>query len=184
MSVVTIWTSRVEPLDPIRIIESLTKGGVRFVLVGGLAALVHGYTGLTQDADTVPAYDDENLARLCDVLLTLDASLYANPARSDVGDDGSPPEAADFSFTPSALRRRTAWQFATAAGPLDVLFAIDGPGGYEALAPRASIRRIAENEVLVAALDDLIESKETAGRDKDLRALGELRRLRRESLGE
>ena len=177
----TIWTSHVEPLDAIRIIGSLNDGEVRFVLVGGLAALVHGYTGLTQDADTVPAYDEENLERLCRVLVALGASLYAHPARTDLADDGSPPEASDFAFSPAVLRRRTIWQFATSAGPLDVLFAIDGPGGYESLAPRASIHTIAGHEILVAALDDLIESKETAGRDKDLRALGELRRLRRES---
>ena len=38
---------------------------------------------------------------------------------------------------------------------------------------------VAGRPIHVAGLDDLIDSKETSGRDKDLRALGELRRLRR-----
>jgi predicted nucleotidyltransferase len=59
-----------------------------------------------------------------------------------------------------------------------VLFAIDGPGGYDTLVAHAERRVVDGHEILIASLDDLIESKETAGRDKDLRALDELRRLR------
>lgn len=174
----TNWTSAFEPLDAIRLLGALEIHRVRFVLVGGLAALAHGFTGLTQDADAVPAYDEDNLARLCDALIGLDAKLYAHPARSDLGDDGAPPESTAFEFSAAALRSRTSWQFVTAAGPLDILFAIDGPGGFESLAPRAVTRVVSGHELLVISLDDLIESKEATGRDKDLRALGELRRLR------
>lgn len=173
------WTTRVAPLDAIALLDTLGAHGVEFVLVGGLAAMAHGYTGLTQDADAVPAFDDANLARLCAALAALDAQLYANPQRRDLGAGGEPPEAARFTLTPESLRTRTAWQFSTAAGELDVLFAIDGPGGYDTLIRTAETRTVAGRPIHVAGLDDLIESKETSGRDKDLRALGELRRLRR-----
>ncbi|MEO6468653.1 MAG: hypothetical protein ABIP21_06095 [Acidimicrobiia bacterium] len=173
------WTTRVEPLDAIVLLDTLGAHGVDFVLVGGLAAVAHGYTGLTQDADAVPAFDADNLARLCTALAALDARLYANPQRRDLGDNGAPPEAAMFALTPESLKTRTAWQFSTTAGELDVLFAIDGPGGYDTLIRSAETLTVAGRPVLVAGLDDLIESKETSGRDKDLRALGELRRLRR-----
>ena len=173
------WTTRVAPLDAIVLLDTLGAHGVEFVLVGGLAAVAHGYTGLTQDADAVPAFDDANLARLCAALAALDAQLYANPQRRDLGAGGEPPEAARFTLTPESLRTRTAWQFSTAAGELDVLFAIDGPGGYDTLIRTAETRTVAGRPIHVAGLDDLIESKETSGRDKDLRALGELRRLRR-----
>jgi hypothetical protein len=66
----------------------------------------------------------------------------------------------------------------TDAGPLDVLLVTDGPGGYHVLIRNAEPRQVGDFEVMVASLDDLIEAKETAGRDKDLRALGELRRVR------
>ena len=173
------WTTRVAPLDAIVLLDTLGAHGVKFVLVGGLAAVAHGYTGLTQDADAVPAFDNDNLARLCAALKALDAQLYANPQRRDLGDGDEPPEAAMFTLTPESLRTRTAWQFSTAAGELDVLVAIDGPGGYDTLIRNAETRNVAGRLIQVAGLDDLIESKETSGRDKDLRALGELRRLRR-----
>ena len=173
------WTTQVLPLDAIALLGALGDHGVEFILVGGLAAVAHGYTGLTQDADAVPAFDDGNLERLCTALEALHAQLYANPQRRDLGDDGEPPEAARFTLTPESLRTRTAWQFSTTAGELDVLFAIDGPGGYDTLIRSAETMTVAGRQVHVAGLDDLIESKETSGRDKDLRALGELRRIRR-----
>ena len=173
------WTTRVAPLDAIVLLNTLGAHGVRFVLVGGLAAVAHGYTGMTQDADVVPAFDHDNLARLCAGLKALDAQLSANPQRRDLGEGGEPPEAAMFTLTPESLKTRTAWQFSTAAGELDVLFAIDGPGGYDTLIRSAENLTVAGRPIHVAGLDDLIDSKETSGRDKDLRALGELRRLRR-----
>ncbi len=176
----TVWTSSTRPLDAVRIFATLSSHEVRFVLVGGLAAVAHGYTGLTQDADAVPAFDDDNLDRLCTALVELDAQVFAHPARRDLAADGAPPEAAGFTFSRDVLRSRTAWQFSTTAGPLDILFAIDGPGGYDTLIRSAIPVLVADREIWVASLDDLIESKETSARDKDLRALGELRRLRRE----
>ena len=174
----TAWTSEPVPLDAIRLLAGLREHEVRFVLVGGLAAVAHGYTGATQDADAVPAYDDENIERLCRALAELGARRYVHPDRPDREAGGDPAEVESFGLTVTTLRTRTAWQFMTDAGPLDVLFAIDGPGGFDSLAPRAVTRMVGGHEILVAGLDDLIESKEASGRDKDLRALGELRRLR------
>ena len=173
------WSSQVHPLDAIRLIGALVDREVAFVLVGGLAAIAHGATGITQDADAVPAYDDVNLERLLLALRDLDARLFAHPDRTDLAADGAPPEANALPLTVGSLKERTAWHFTTSAGLLDVLFAIDGPGGFDSLAPRAVPRTVGGRALLVAGLDDLIESKAMVGRDKDLRALDELRRIRR-----
>lgn len=174
----TTWTSDVRGLDALGIFTALHNHKVKFVVVGGIAAIAHGYTGLTQDADTVPAFDVANLDRLARALQSLDAQLYAHAKRTDLNADGSPPELDGFAWTGKHLRTRRVWQFMTNAGPLDVLLVIDGPGGYDVLIRNAEPRTVAGFEVMIASLDDLIEAKETAGRDKDLRALGELRRLR------
>jgi hypothetical protein len=172
------WTSEPRALDATRIFEALHQHDVRYVVVGGLAAIAHGYTGLTQDADAVPAYDIPNLDRLASALRGLNAVLYAFPERTDLRAGGAPPELDGFEMTGTHLRTNRIWQFMTDAGPLDVLLVIDGPGGYDVLIRNAEPRTVGNFEVMVASLDDLIEAKETAGRDKDLRALGELRRLR------
>ncbi len=172
------WTAERRPLDAIRLFTVLHQHDVRFVVVGGLAAIAHGYSGTTRDADAVPAFDVENLDRLVGALRELDAVLYAHPERTDLRADGSPPELEGFELSGTHLRSSHIWQFMTDAGPLDVPLVIDGPGGYDVLIRKAEPRSVGDLEVMVASLDDLIESKETAGRDKDLRALGELRRIR------
>jgi hypothetical protein len=76
--------------------------------------------------------------------------------------------------------RVTTWM--TAAGPLDVLMDIpDRSGarrGYDDLASRSELLRAVGVVVMVADLDDVIQSKEYADRPKDHDALTELRALR------
>lgn len=168
------WTAELQPFDAAEIFRVLDDHGVRYILVGGVAAVAHGYTGATFDADIVPERGDDNLGRLAAALVALEAKVYADPRRSS----GSPPEAGDLDLNdPASLRRRLAWYFSTSAGRLDVLLVVDGPGGFEPLAEHASVVRMAGVDVLVMSLEDLIEAKEAARRPKDLRALGELREL-------
>jgi hypothetical protein len=69
------------------------------------------------------------------------------------------------------------WNLATRCGQLDLTFAPAGfPGGYGELVSRAAERSVAGTDVtvMVAALDDVHESKRRADRPKDreyLRAL-------------
>ncbi len=78
-------------------------------------------------------------------------------------------------FTTLALR--------TSHGDLDVSFAPDAPGrwsfSYEELAPRAVVIDVGI-EIPVAALDEVIGSKEAAGRAKDLEDLARLYLVRDE----
>ena len=60
--------------DPVAILEALTQRGVRFVVIGGIAALSHGSPLPTEDVDITPERDDENLERL--------AAAEAIPPRS------------------------------------------------------------------------------------------------------
>ena len=68
----------------------------------------------------------------------------------------------------------------TTAGDLDISFAPTGTGGFDDLAERAVAFDIGGTPVLVASLDDVIHSKRTAGRPKDLATLPVLEALRDE----
>ena len=172
------WTSEQHVLDVPEILSVLRDHGVEHVVVGGVAAIFHGYSGATFDADVVPSLDAQNLRRLAGALRALDAKVYVDPARTDLGPDGAPPEADELDLeVPETLRARLSWFFSTRIGRLDILLVIDGPGGYTSIAPRAVRTTVRGDPVLVISLDDLIEAKETVGREKDLIALGELRRL-------
>jgi hypothetical protein len=50
--------------DPERILGALHEAGVEFVLIGGLAAVVHGSSLTTADVDVTPERSPENLERL------------------------------------------------------------------------------------------------------------------------
>lgn len=56
------------PLDPECIFGVLRDQSIDYVLIGGLAAVLHGSTAMTNDADIVPAKDEANLVRLSTAL--------------------------------------------------------------------------------------------------------------------
>ncbi len=56
-------------------LAALHDADVRFVLIGGMAAVLHGDVGVTVDIDIAPAYDPDNLERLAAALRTLDARI-------------------------------------------------------------------------------------------------------------
>jgi hypothetical protein len=151
-------------LDPERLLAVLVEEGVEFVLVGGYAALVHGAARPTQDVDITPATTAANLDRLTRALKRLQARI-----RTDADPDGLP-----FTTSAEALRGLLMLNLTTQFGDLDLAFEPSGTRGYPDLIEHAVPRRIGAIRIQVAALSDVIRSKEAAGRDKDVQALAEL----------
>lgn len=152
--------------NPEALLATLTRLGVRFVLVGGLASNVHGYDRTTDDVDVTPARDVENLRRLARALTELGAQwrvpdlVHGVPATWD-----------ERSFKQPSLT------LVTKVGFLDLAFEPDGTGGYVDLVVAAKSRQVLGVTVVVAALPDIIRSKTAANRPKDHDALPDLRRL-------
>lgn len=157
-------------LEAEAIFACLDRHGVRYVLIGGLAAVLHGSPLLTIDADICPARDVDNLARLAAALDELDARLRT----PDTAEGVRFPRDATF------LGRVDLLNLVTRAGDVDVAFTPAGTGGYGDLAARAVPMTIQGVTVAVAALEDVIRSKEAANRAKDRRALPVLQELLKE----
>jgi hypothetical protein len=154
--------------QPRNLIAVLESHGVRYVLIGGFAALVQGSGLVTNDADVCPARDEDNLERLAATLAELDARI------ATVDD----PRGADFPHEPEFIGRVETWNLVTRYGRFDIWFRPSGTEGYEDLRRRAIDFDLGEGLVVpVASLVDIIRSKEAAGRDKDRRALPILRQL-------
>ncbi len=153
--------------------------GVDFVLIGGIACLVHGSSRVTVDADVVADDRGDNLDRLLAALWDLGAAVLVGAERMAI-EDGDPWEVIALRQGPGGLNEAEAWHFTTDAGPLDVVFRAAGVGGYHDHLPAAERRRVFGIEVTVAGLDDLIRSKEGLARERDLAVLSELRELRRQ----
>ncbi|MDJ0866261.1 MAG: hypothetical protein QNK03_09150 [Myxococcota bacterium] len=157
--------------DPERMLAALVEEEVRFVLVGGMAAVLHGDVGVTVDLDVVPAREAQNLEHLARALRRLGARV-----RTEGEPDGLPFDCSAAFFrhlAPDAIVHLT-----TEAGDLDVTFCPSGTQGFDDLRRDALEIEAADRiRILVASLADVIRSKEAAGREKDRLALPRLRRL-------
>jgi hypothetical protein len=161
------------PLQAAELLQLLDRHAVRYVVVGGLAATVHGATRVTFDIDLVPQWGEDNLDRLASALNEADARLAAPGARAPI----------PFPIDARSFRQFEVSTWRTPLGDLDVIVGTPTAtrgvlARYDVLASRAIERKAFGVTVLVAALDDIIESKQALSRESDLVALPELHRLR------
>ena len=155
------------PFRPEEILEALQRHEVEYVLIGGLAAAVRGSPYPTADVDITPAADRENLGRLAAALTELGAKLRV---------EGYEP--VEWPLDDRSFDQGTTWTFVTDAGFLDVCLRPDGTVGYPDLRRDATEEPLTDSvTVVVAALADVIRSKQAANRDRDRHVLPALRTL-------
>jgi predicted nucleotidyltransferase len=148
------------------LLRTLSESGVEFVLVGGVAAIVHGSTRLTVDVDAVYRRTRENIDRLV---------LALTPYRPYLR--GAPP-GLPFRWDAATITRGLNFTLTTDIGDLDLLGEITGGGGYDDLAAATLSIRVFGIECRCLTLDKLIEVKRAAGRPKDFEAIAELEAIR------
>ena len=160
------------PLDPERLITTLARHHVRYVLIGAVAARLQGFPRATADADITPATDGDNLEHLAAALRELNARVYTD----------SVPEGLTFDCTAASLRRASLWNLVTDAGRLDVAFTPSGTDGYDDLMRDAVRFEVFGETLMAASLADIIRSKEAAGRPQDRQDVVVLREMIRRGL--
>jgi hypothetical protein len=153
--------------DPDEILKVLHRHHVEFVLIGGMAATLHGSDVVTFDLDVAPRSTRDNLERLAAALRELHAILRA---------EGEPGGVA-FDAHPELLERTQLLNLETSAGDLDVVMRPAGTTGYDDLRRDALAISISGVPILVASLPDVIRTKEAANREKDRAVLPALKRL-------
>jgi len=146
-------------------LSALSNAGIRFIVVGGLAATIHGSARLTHDLDIVYARDSENIARLAQLLAQHGAYLR-----------GAPP-GLPFVMDAETLRKGLNFTLTTDLGPIDLLGEMLGAGTYDDIAGTAQQVSLFGNLCLVVDVETLIRAKRAAGRPKDLEVLAELQAL-------
>ena len=151
------------------LITTLVKNKVEFVIVGGVAATIHGSARLTQDLDVVYRRTEENYQKLVSAL-----GNYQPYMR------GAPPNL-PFHWDVQTLEQGLNFTLTTALGDLDLLGEIAGGGSYENLLPHSVAVELFGYEVKCLGLERLIFVKKAAGRPKDLEAVAELEAIREET---
>jgi len=157
--------------DLIGLVRALSGGGVRYIIVGGVAASLHGALRTTLDLDVVYARDPENIALLVRAL-----EPYAPYLR------GAPP-GLPFRFDEDTVTRGLNFTLVTTLGDLDLLGEVTGGGDFDRLQTLSESVLIAGVECRVVSLPQLIALKRAAGRGKDREALAELEALLEERDG-
>ena len=158
------------PYEPDRLLEVFERHGVRYVVIGGFAAMLRGSPYDTTDVDVTPERSELNLRRLSAALEELEAAVRV--------DAESAADLPALELDPAALDRFQTLALTTKHGNLDICLVPDGTQGYRDLRRGATRELITETlEIPVASLADVIRSKEATGREKDLLHLPSLRRL-------
>jgi hypothetical protein len=147
------------------LLNRLVERKVEFILVGGVAATVHGSARLTQDLDVVYARSPQNLDRVANALV--DLSPYLRGA----------PQGLPFQWDVETLARGLNFTLTCNWGDLDLLGEIVGGGRYEDLLPHTIVIQGFGIECRCLDLPTLIRVKRAAGRRKDLEAVAELESL-------
>jgi hypothetical protein len=157
-------------LDPLAILRVLVEHEARFVVIGGIAAALHGSTTFTADLDILYDRSGDNIERLARALIAMRAVRRDLPAGVPAPLDAR------------ALRNGANVLLTTRFGELDCIG--ETPSGrftFAQVAPTAELVRIGTDlDVRVASLDELIRMKRGTGRTKDRIEVENLSALRDE----
>jgi hypothetical protein len=135
--------------------DAFSRYGCRYLFLGKSGAILLGFPDTTQDADLFVERSETNGPRLVAALRELGFQL-------------APDQAAEIE------RGKDFVQLKNGPFDLDLIFAPDGIERFE----DAWARRIEVEGFPVCSIDDIIRSKEAAGRAKDRESLPRLRAFR------
>lgn len=157
--------------QPREILRVLREHDVECVVLGAIAATLHGAPFMTNDLDICPEGSNANLDHLSAALRELDGKMMA----------ADEPAGRNLEWSARSLWKwLVEFKFVniqTKYGQLDLLYRPAGTDGYADLKRSAVTEDIGGVAVVVAALEDVIRSKQAAGRQRDLEQLPTLRNL-------
>lgn len=153
-------------MNPEGLIGRLVEAEAEVVLVGGLAAVLHGSNHVTVDVDVCYRPSPENRERVVQALVPLGPYLRGV-------DPGLP-----FVWNVRTLAGTPLLTLTTTAGPIDLLPDVLGVGSFEAVLKRSQPMTLLGLVLPVMTLDALIDAKRAADRPKDRLMLPELEALR------
>jgi predicted nucleotidyltransferase len=147
-------------------LRALAESGARFVVIGGIAARVHGSARITEDIDICYDTTPEPLHALAALLNTWNPRLRIRGGRGPV-----------FPLDERALRELAAITLETERGAIDLLREVKGIGDYAACRAESEAIGIEGVQFDVLTLPALMRAKRASGRRKDHEALLELEAL-------
>jgi hypothetical protein len=147
--------------DLLRIFDVLERAGVKYLVVGGVAVVLHGHLRVTADVDLVIKLEPANVRVAMQAL----ASLGFRPRAPVPIEQFADAEARTSWIQEKGLTVFSLWSPSMPGAEVDVFVA--EPFDFDSTYARALRADIEGVQVTVVALDDLIALKRAAGRVKD-----------------
>jgi predicted nucleotidyltransferase len=147
------------------ILPLLASHNVRFIVIGGGAAIAQGAARATYDVDVVYARELENLRNLVSALQPHQPYLR-----------GAPP-GLPFRWDKPTIQAGLNFSLTTDLGDLDLFGEVPGGGTYDQLFAASEELEVFGVCCRFVTLEKLIQLKRAAGRPKDLEAIAELQAL-------
>lgn len=159
------------PTDFLGLFTVLAVARVRFVVVGGLALILHGLDRLTADVDLVIDLSAEN-AR--DAVLALTAAGYRPMAPVDPSELADPGRRHEWRTTRN-MQVFSFWDSTNQRPTVDIM--LDAIVPFDELWSDSTTMALGGHDVHVASVPHLIRMKEVAGRPQDQSDIERLRTL-------
>jgi hypothetical protein len=166
---------KVADTDLIRVFRALEEAGARYLVVGGVAVVLHGYPRFTADLDLVLALEPENARR---TLAALDGLGFRPRAPVPLATFADAAERETW-IIEKGLLVFSLWNPAMPLTEIDLF--VREPFPFDEAFARCSRVDLGGLVVSVASIDDLVALKRTAGRPKDLEDIQALLALKDES---
>jgi hypothetical protein len=150
----------VHPIE--QVLAALNSAGVRYLVVGGVAVVLHGHLRTTADLDLVVALADDNLRRAMPAL----ARLGFRPRAPVPAEDFLDPEKRAVWVAEKGLTVFALWSGQLPGIEVDLF--VEKPFDFEQAYARGVQVSLDTTTATVASLEDLIALKRAAGRPLDL----------------
>ena len=152
----------------LELIERLNEDGVKFVLVGGFAGVVHGCTYVTQAIDICCDFSADNLLSIQKALKDLHPVHRMTPRRLKL------------KLTADNCARIKNLYLDTDIGQVDCLASIQGLGNYEDIEHKSEIRSLGGGlKIRVLTIDALIKARSAMNRPRDKEAVLQLEAIKK-----
>ncbi len=150
------------------LLRLLIHSPVDFVLVGGFAAVLHGSNQTTRDIDICILYSSDQIQQLREILRPFHPCFRMSDKKES------------FLEVPKDLSQKQDFHLETDIGILDVVSHVEGVGGYYDVLKNSEEVEMYGGKCRLISLDDLIKSKKSLGRHRDLVMVMELEAIREE----
>lgn len=145
----------------LEVLQTLSQEGIDFIIVGGVAARLHGSTRLTQDLDIVPRLETESWKKLIGVISQLNTQPRIPESLERIADVNNIRKW-------MVEKNMLAVSFRSPRADVEIDLLISESDRFDELFSRASTVTLDGQIFHVASIDDLIDMKTKAGRDRDL----------------